>query len=259
MKYSEVLTILRRLAPEDTALEGDPVGLLIEPGSESLQQVIVCLDTTPHVAHTAIEEHAGLIIAHHPLIFKPLARLERSNPISSVAMSLVQNGIGLYAMHTNWDTADGGINDTLAELVSLERPLRLQGNPQNRIVRIGHLHRPMAADAFISEIKNALDCTGTSTLRYAKPSGEQRPIHSVAVCGGAGAELVHEVIKAGADAFVTADVRQHEFVDAASRGLLLIDAGHEATEAPGMQKLARILATQLPEIYTTFCPNWPQL
>jgi dinuclear metal center YbgI/SA1388 family protein len=257
MKYIDVVSLLRRLAPEDTALEGDPVGMLIEPGADQLRSAIVCLDATEHVAHTAIEEGAGLIVAHHPLIYNPLKRLERSDPISSIAMTLVQNGIGLYAMHTNWDAADGGINDTLAELVGINRPSRLQGNAETRIVRIGDLDKAMKPLDFLAGLKDRLQCAGTSALRFALPAGADKPVRTICVCGGAGASLTSEAIKAGADAYVTADVRHHEFIDAAARGLLLIDAGHEATEAPGMQKLARTLAAQLPEIYTTFCPNTP--
>jgi dinuclear metal center YbgI/SA1388 family protein len=257
MTYGEILTILRRFAPEDTALEDDPIGLLIEPAQHPVRSLIVCLDATEYVVQKARDEAAELIVAHHPLIFKPLKRLESANPVSAAALALVRSGIGLYAYHTNWDTADGGINDTLADLLGLRDSNRLQGTPEARIVRVGQLAKPMTAEAFLTHVGDVLKCDRTSTLRYAAPCGDRREIRTVAVCGGAGAGLVGDAIKAGADAFVTADVRHHEFIDAASRGLLLIDAGHEATEAPGMQKLSRTLSAQLAGVFVQFCPNWP--
>ena len=73
-------------------------------------------------------------------------------------------------------------------------------------------------------------------------------IARVAVCGGAGALLLGDVLAAGADAYVTSDVRHHEFLDAAARGLALLDAGHGATETPGMRALARLLPARLPGV-----------
>src|ERR1700722_20179956 len=101
MNLNTLLAWLRQLAPEDTAMDGDPIGLLIEPANEEIKRVIVCLDATAEVAQTAIDGFAQLIVAHHPLIYHPLKKLERANPISSITMDMVRNGIGLYAMHTN--------------------------------------------------------------------------------------------------------------------------------------------------------------
>jgi dinuclear metal center YbgI/SA1388 family protein len=253
MQLDHIIAYLRSLAPEDTAMANDPVGLLIEPAHPEISSVVVCLDATFQVAEFAIREGAQLIIAHHPLIYHPLKKLERSDPISSVAMDLVKAGIGLYAMHTNWDLAADGINDTLAIKLQLDHVQALPGEP---IARIGHLKKPLTAAELVEHTSKSLRCSQTSTLRYPPFAHITKAISKVAVCGGAGASLIRHVLDCGVDAFITSDVRHDQFIDAAGRGFLLIDAGHEATEAPGMETLAILLQKAHPDLIVTFRPNW---
>lgn len=112
--------------------------------------------------------------------------------------------------------------------------------------RIGDLAAPCDADAFLGRIARALEFDAV------RDSGVRRRIDRVAVCGGAGSELMAEAQAAGADALVTSDVRHHEFVEAAHRNFLLVDAGHGATETPGARELARRMAEALPRIPVVF-------
>jgi dinuclear metal center YbgI/SA1388 family protein len=256
MELDTLLASLRELAPEETAMDGDPVGLLIEPPGTDIGTVIVCLDCTAHVAHLAAETKADLVISHHPLIYNPLRRLRSDDPVSAVAMDLVRAGAGLYAMHTNWDAATQGINDTLAAQLGLRHIQRLGKTPLANLARIGDLPQALPLRDLLDHIASHLTCRGTSALRYAQPQSFPATVQRIAVCGGAGASLAGDALSAGAEALITADVRHHEFIDAASRGLLLIDAGHEATEAPGMQNLACLLSARFPELSVTFSANW---
>ena len=239
MKLDQVLTILRKLAPEDTALPGDPVGLLLPGNGHDIKKIGVCLDATPKTAALAVSAGVQLVISHHPLIYQPLKRLG-ADPVSRAVTTFVQASIALYAMHTNWDRAAGGINDTLAECLELTgiRPLGTDGIAA--LPRIGDLSSPRPLADFARFVESALGCGGTSTLRVGS-ADMTHMISRVAVCGGAGAELVEAVMAAGADVYVTSDVRHHEFCDAQSRGLALLDAGHGATETPGMWTLVRTL------------------
>lgn len=253
MKLSELLAYIRAIAPEESAMDGDPIGLLIEPASSTVSSVVVCLDATADVVKAAIGSSAELVIAHHPLIYHPLRKLERQDPIASASMDLVRAGIGLYAAHTNWDLAPGGVNDTLANTLGLTDVVSLPNQP---IARIGKLILPLSPSNMIAHVGASLNCTGTNTLRhtpvkYAKPN-----IKTVAVCGGAGGSLLADAISAGADAFVTSDVRHDVFIDAAARGILLIDAGHDATESPGMEALAGLVQDRFPELSVKFCLHW---
>jgi len=89
----------------------------------------------------------------------------------------------------------------------------------------GYLPEPVDTDTFLAEVKKAL---GVHSLRYSGTT--KNNVHKIAVCGGSGSFLVPACVAAGADAFVTADVKYHQFIEAADK-LLLIDAGHYETEA----------------------------
>jgi dinuclear metal center YbgI/SA1388 family protein len=251
MKCSDVLNVLRGLAPEEIAVKDDPVGLLIGLDSDrDVDKIGVCLDATPDVARRAAEIGVQILIAHHPLIYLPLRQINPgTDPISQSVTTLIKSDIALYAMHTNWDRAEGGVNDTLADLLELQDILPLGPDGLTALPRIGSLAAPMTLEEFRGFVSETLSCDGTSALRVS-PVSQDRTISRVAVCGGAGASLMVDAIAAGADVYVTSDVRHHEFVDAAGRDFALIDAGHFATESPGMGKLAEILAGMLPGVET---------
>jgi dinuclear metal center YbgI/SA1388 family protein len=246
MTREGILAVLRALAPEETALPNDPVGLLIGADPETpITKIGVCLDATPDTVQRAVSCGVQLLIAHHPLIYHPLKRIDpAADPISLSVSRLVQAGIALYAMHTNWDRAVGGINDTLAATLELTdvRPLGTDGPAA--LPRLGDLACPRPLVDFARFVEKALNCMGASALRCHACLPETM-ISRVAVCGGAGAFLASEVQAAGAQAYVTSDVRHHEFLDAAARGFPLLDAGHGATETPGMRALGHLLTAQL--------------
>ena len=246
MEISDILAVLRQLAPEESALENDPVGLLVDRESTEVSRLGVCLDATPAAVERAVSAGVQMIAAHHPLIYRPLRRLG-NDPVSSAVKRLVKCDIALYAMHTNWDAAPGGINDTLAECLELAdiQPLGIHG--LSRLPRLGTLASARPLADFARLVETALGCAETSALRCGG-GDPRRMISRVAVCGGAGAELAEAVLAAGADAFVTSDVRHDQFWEAEARGLALLDAGHSATETPGMRVLVRTLPAMLPGV-----------
>jgi dinuclear metal center YbgI/SA1388 family protein len=245
----DVLNLLRLLAPEESALDDDPVGLLVGvPRTRAINRIGVCLDATLPAVTRAAEMGADLVIAHHPLIYHALKRIApETDGISAAVAVLIKADVGLYAMHTNWDRAPGGINDTLARLLGLHDADPLGPDGPLSLPRIGSLAVAQPLGEFCSLVAKTLDCAGTSALRV-NSIDTNRPVKRVAVCGGAGAFLMRDAIAAGADTYVTADVRHHEFIEADARGLALIDAGHSATERPGMRELALLLPERLPGV-----------
>ncbi len=125
-------------------------------------------------------------------------------------------------------------------------PLRNTGS-EFGLGRVGVLPEAMTPNDFLRHVRKGLDF---DAVRMGSP--QTRMVKMVAVGGGACAEFAPDAIAAGADAYVTSDVRHHEFVDAAERGLLLLDAGHSATETPGTEELARRLASSLPGLAVSF-------
>jgi len=246
MKIGDILAVLRHLAPEESALSGDPVGLLVEREGEEVTKIGVCLDATPAGVQRAALANVQLVAVHHPLIYHPLKRIG-TDPVSEAVKLLVTHNTALYAMHTNWDAAPGGINDTLAECLELIDVQPLGTDGLHALPRLGTLASPRPLADFARFVESALGCAETSALRCGG-GDPHRMISRVAVCGGAGAELAEAVQAAGADAFVTSDIRHHEFLEAEARGLALLDAGHSATETPGMRVLVRTLPALLPGV-----------
>lgn len=249
MTLREILTALRVLAPETLALPGDPVGLLI--GSEDTRDIAkigICLDATPETCVRAAKAGVGLVVCHHPLIYTPLKRLDpQADPIARAVTTLVKAEIALYAMHTNWDRVEGGVNDCLATLLDLVDVTPLGNDGELALPRIGTLPAPRPLSDFVRFVERALTSTGTNALRCLAPDSHKM-VSRVAVCGGAGASMLRAVRAAGADAYVTADVRHHEFLEADGLGLSLLDAGHDATETPAMRDLCLTLTQKFPGV-----------
>jgi len=115
MKLTEIIRILEDIAPPELAVRDDRIGLQIGDPGQDVRRVVVTVDVTPQVVNKAIQDQADLIIAHHPLIHQPLASIRLDVHPQTLVYSLINAGTSLYVMHTNYDSAPGGINDVLAE------------------------------------------------------------------------------------------------------------------------------------------------
>lgn len=118
MKLRELIPILEGIAPPKYAQEDDAIGLQIGDPDADLRTIVVSLDVTPGVVRECARRSADLLITHHPLIsphWQPLPAVRLDVYPQSLVYQLVNSGIALYVMHTNFDSAQGGINDTLAE------------------------------------------------------------------------------------------------------------------------------------------------
>ncbi|SFL66735.1 Nif3-like dinuclear metal center hexameric protein [Salibacterium qingdaonense] len=122
MKPADGRTIIEAFetwAPRSLAVEKDNVGLMVGTLNKPVHRVLTTLDVSMEVVEEAVEKDIDLIIAHHPLIFKPLASLETSGKKGSIIEKCIKHDIAVYAAHTNLDIADGGVNDMLTEALGL--------------------------------------------------------------------------------------------------------------------------------------------
>ncbi len=204
---------LFELAPKELAYERDNIGLLVDSG-EAVTKIMCALDITHDVIKEAIRENCNLIVAHHPVIYRPLYNVSSAD----VVWQLAANKISAICMHTNLDTANGGVNDTLAQLLNLQNVVPFGDN----VGRIGDLPKHMSADCFTGKCSELFGaCSFTHSTHKIK---------KVAVLGGAGADMMTCAFNSGADAFITGEAAHHFGIAAASIGKLLIAAGHFATE-----------------------------
>ncbi|MGC9454826.1 MAG: Nif3-like dinuclear metal center hexameric protein [Phycisphaerae bacterium] len=123
MKVREIVEVLERIAPPQLAADWDNVGLLVGDADADVRKLLLTIDLSAGVLAEARQVRAGMVMAYHPLIFKPLSRLTASD--APVAYEAVRRGLSVYAMHTALDAAPGGTNDVLAEVLGLRdcRPL----------------------------------------------------------------------------------------------------------------------------------------
>ena len=231
---------LYELAPRELAAEWDNVGLLAGRRDRAVHKVLVSLDVTAAVAEEARQWGAELIAAHHPVIFHPVKRVTDQDPAGEILLRLAEHGIAAVCMHTTLDAAQGGVNDALAAALQLEEVAPLEGG--GGIARTGRLPRPVSVPDFLCAVQEALGAGGLRCTDGAKP------ISRVAVGGGACGEFLWAAAAAGCDAFVTADVKYNQFLDAAALRLTLVDAGHFPTEDVVCPVLARHLSERFPEL-----------
>lgn len=222
----EVMRICERLAPLDLAVDGDNVGLVIGDPAARCAGVVVALDLTEAAVALAAAEGANLIVVHHPPIYYPVKRIDLSTPQGRVIAAVLRHGIAVYAMHTNLDFAPLGLNDYVARLVGLKN-IRPAAGPGKAVYRIGALGKGVTAAAFARQVK------GTLNLSSARLYGDgKKRIATVAVCTGAGADLLADAEARGADLLLTGEVRHHNAMECAGRGMCMIDGGHLGTERP---------------------------
>lgn len=235
----EIEQALYRLAPKDGAMHGDNVGHLVGDPEREVQHVLVALDVTEAVVDEAIAKGCDLIVAHHPVInsnWAPVQTVRYDTLKGRMLMKLIQNGISVIAMHTNLDVAAGGVNDRLAQQLGLQNVETME----NGLIRIGTLSQTMELRNFAAFVKDALGCNG---VRY---SDAGKMVSKVAVGGGTCGDYEAEVLAAGCDTFVTADLKYHQFLDA--RDINLVDAGHFPTEDPVCEVLIQYITAQFPEL-----------
>ena len=206
-----------KLAPFSMQEGYDNSGLIIGNMDCEVEKVLTALDITNEIVDEAVQKGAQLIVTHHPLIFKPLKRIDTSSP----AARLIAAGINVISAHTSFDSAL--LNDILCGVIDLipESPLHASNG-----VKCGYVCscNEVSASVIAKELKSTLGC---GAVRY-NDCGRQ--ISRIAVCSGSGGDFLPDAIAHGCDAYITGDVKHSVFIDAHNAGITVFDAGHFATE-----------------------------
>jgi dinuclear metal center YbgI/SA1388 family protein len=253
MQIKDILAILETIAPPSLQESYDNAGLIVGDRETEVSGVLFCLDSTEAIIAEAIQKGCNLVVAHHPIVFKGLKRLNGTNYVERTVITAIRNGIAIYAIHTNLDNVQyRGVNEKIAQKIGLLDTRILA--PKNGLSQvgaglIGRLPAPKEAFAFLQHLKSALQ---TPCIRHTAVCN--RPIQIVAVCGGAGSFLLPDALRAGADVFVTADFKYHEFFDAENQ-LIIADIGHYESEQFTIELLFEIIH----EKYPTFALHCTEL
>ena len=206
---------INSIAPFETQEDWDNSGHLIGDFRKEVKKCVLALDATKEVCLFAKDIGADLVLTHHPIIFGGIESVKADSAVYILANA----GIAQISAHTNFDIANGGINDNLAEILELSDVRRIEGS----FIRVGELDMEMSIDDFAEFVCDKLESSG---LRYTQTD---KPIKTVAVGGGA-CEEETEIAMQNADCFLTGDMKYHKMLDACEAGFAVISAGHFETE-----------------------------
>ncbi|GAE24726.1 hypothetical protein JCM9140_677 [Halalkalibacter wakoensis JCM 9140] len=106
-------------SPKSLAVEGDKNGLMVGTLNKEIKKVMIALDVLENVMNEAIDKEVDLIVAHHPLLFRPLKKIDLDTAHGRIVAKAIKHDITIYAAHTNLDIAKGGVNDMMAEALGL--------------------------------------------------------------------------------------------------------------------------------------------
>lgn len=236
----ELINFLETIAPPYLAEEYDNVGLLIGDKNKEINTVLITLDADQAVAEEARVRQADLVLSHHPLIFAPLKRITGEDGLSKTIMDFIKNDIALYAMHTNYDSVQGGLGDLFLDTIckSTNRA-PLEGDGKNGIGRIADLVHPMTLKALLEDIQTNFSM---QNVRYV--GAKNKTIRKLAVVNGGGAEYVYCAKEQGADCFISGDIKYHQARFAYENDLAMIEIPHYVAEFMFCQQIQKRLKAQ---------------
>lgn len=239
MNLTDVIRYFETKYPKDLAYDWDNVGIQVGTLNIPAKKILVSLDITKDVVKEAIDLKANMIISHHPLLFNPLDKIIFDTPKGWIIKNLIKHNITVYSAHTNYDTAEGGMNDEFVRLLGLKNSGLL--DEVDGIGRYGDINEQSLID-FIGLIKTTLKLDSVKVI-----GNDNKIVKRVGISGGSGSKHMYQAKMRRCDVYLTGDVTYHTALDAESIGITLIDIGHHA-EKIFVDAVISDLAFKFPEI-----------
>ena len=242
MQLQQLLARFEHLWPAAAAEDWDSVGLVSGNSTQEINRILLTVDVTDEIVAEAKDLKADLILAHHPLLLKPVNSLSESTSKGSLVAELIRSGISLYTAHTNADSQPAGTSAVLARKIGLiNTKVLAETNPGIGIGIIGEL----PGEIQLGEIAGVLNEVLPATATGVRVAGEfTKSVKKVALCAGAGDSYLQLALDSGADVYITSDLRHHPAQEilqqAKARGLdfSLIDISHWAAEYLWLEQAA---------------------
>jgi dinuclear metal center YbgI/SA1388 family protein len=243
MTLQELCAFLEQFAPARLAEEWDNVGLLVGDPARPITRVMTCLTITPASAREAVEEQADVIVTHHPRPFRAMKRLTTETVPGRLLLELIGAKIAIHSPHTAFDSAAAGINQRLAEGLSLLdiRPLQTRLGEIESIGngRLGRLAAPRSLREVAQQVRKFLKVDGLHQV-----GSDEQSIRSIAVACGSAGQFLDSARRAGCDLLVTGETSFHTCLEAEAEGVALLLPGHYASERFGVEALAEVLKAE---------------
>ncbi len=248
-KVSDIAAAIEDFAPLHLQEDYDNAGLQIgDPGME-VSGVLLCLDVTEEALDEALRRSCNMVVSHHPLIFRGLKQLTGRTDTERIAIRALRDNVAIYSAHTNLDSAWDGVSHEMAHMLGLTDICVLEPRDASRREGLGVVGNITQAPK-LEFLRRLKDKFHVKALRYSAQS-PQIVVKRVALCGGSGASLIPQAIKAGADIIVTGDVKYHDFTTW-GLDIVVADIGHFESELCSTRILSRIIREKHPGLVTYF-------
>ncbi len=250
MLLCEVINIIESVAPLSIQEGWDNSGLQVGVKEAEVASVLLCTDITEAILDEAIQKNCQLIISHHPLLFRGLKTILGATPTERCVMRAIQHGIAIYSSHTAMDCYLHGVSGRMAEKLGIRDYTILA--PTGEGVGLGVIGKLPQAVAFTDLLAQVKTAFGAPVIRYTQPAKEI--VETVALCGGAGSEFAETALQAGADVYISADFKYHEFQQAAGR-IAIMDIGHFESEQYTKEIFQELLLQAAPQLSVILADN----
>ena len=227
IKVNNIIKEMELLAPTYLKEDFDNVGLMVGDKNKEVKKVLLALDCTLKVIEEAKKENVELIITHHPLIFKRPSSITTDTLQGKKIIELIKNDISLYSSHTNLDSVENGLNDTIVSILGFDNFKILEKNKRDDkagLGRIVSLNESIQLEDLISKIKKSLNI---NNLRVVK--GKDK-VNKIAIINGSGQDFIGKAVSLGADCIITGDTTYHFASDYKEMKISILDVGHFASE-----------------------------
>lgn len=248
MKIHEITDALEAFAPLRLQESYDNSGYQLGNPADEATGALLCVDITEEIVDEALARGCNLIVTHHPLLFRGVKCVTGRNRPERVLAKALRAGVTVYSCHTAIDSAPGGVSWAMADRLGLTNVETLLPSGATHpagipgLGTVGNLPAPLTPSELAQKVKDTFHC---HTLRTSRPNPALTAINRVALCGGAGADLLPQAIAAGAQAYITADCKLNQFLDHA-HDIFLIDAGHYETEECTKQIFFNVIREKFP-------------
>jgi len=236
MTLHSIKDILNQIAPLDIQDDWDNSGMQVCTGHKDIKKILIALEINNAVIDEAIAIKADMILTHHPLLFEGVKKICPCSPCGEYIIKLVKNDIAVYASHTPFDKIKDGNNEYFLKELGLKGIKKI-----NDYVRVGSLERTITLSSFAKKVAKFSSCEGMIRV-VGEPN---KKIKKVGICTGAGADMYKDAKDAGADVFITGDIKHHLAQNAKDEGMCLIDALHYGTEKQFVDNMHAMLSKKI--------------
>lgn len=228
-KVKDIIKIMEQFAPKMLKEDFDNVGLMVGDKEKKVEKILLALDCTLDVIEEAKEKKIDLIITHHPLIFRKPNSITTDTLIGKKIIELIKNDISVYSSHTNLDSAEKGLNETIVNILGYESEELLEVNKRARnsnegLGRIIRLEDSIQLEDLMKTIKEKLNIKSLKVVRGCEK------VKNIAVINGSGSDFFEKAYQKGADCIITGDTTYHYASDYKEMGVSIIDTGHFSSE-----------------------------